>query len=348
MVNQIKKQSGNATLGLLGAIIALLLIGMALGTVYLKKKHGQEMDHLHQYVAKVEGELGAKNIAVREFQIGLAKISADSQSQDVILTDHIRLLEDALIREAESNKKNGSTDEWLLSEVEFLLKLADNRIAMKQDVKGAVALMKSAEELIKKMPVEDEGLLTVRVTIAKEIAALEAYRTLDVPGTFAELVTLGETIEKLPLLPVKKTGAEAATTAIVDAGKPSKGEPKFLSEVDESQAAYVTIRKHDDSELDALLSPDQRLNLRDGIRLALQEAQTGLLQGDQKRYDDNLAKVRQWVGSSFAADNIRVQISTQKLDELAKVSVSNDIPNIVESQQELMRYVTDRMRVTTP
>lgn len=341
------QQGSAATTGIL-VLLIIIIGGLIGGGFYLHKNMTEEMELMHEYIAKVETDLGAKNESVREFQTSLAKVSADAESQDAILNDHLRTLEESLARidQRLQNVEASSSHDWLLSEVEYLLKIAEIRIAMKQDVKGAIAILKSAENLIKKMPVEDQGLLSVRVAISQDIASMEVYRNVDVPGSYAELASLGEMIEKLPLIPTEQaTEAPAAPDA---EGKPAPkaSQPKMLSEINEALAGYLTIRKHDTTELRALLSPEERLNLRDSIRLAIEQAQTGLLRGDQRIYDASLAKVRKWLLNYFVADNFRVKMATKKIEDLIKVQVEYDLPSIAESQQALKRYLADRMRTT--
>lgn len=322
------------------AIGLMIVIGVMLaGGYYLWKKTQNELDLLHTYVAKVEQDLGIKNAAVIAFKANLAKIAADSESQDAVLSDHLRTLEDHLAAvEGKVQSISRSGDDWLLSEVEYLLKMADLSIGMKQDVKGAVAMMKNAEDLIKKVPGSDEGLISVRVAITRDIASLERYRDIDMPGTYAQLVALGDAIEKLPLVPAKLAEPQPGEQPAKD-GKPST----MLSEVNETFAGYLTIRKHDTEELRALLSPEQRLNFRDSVRLTLDQAQTALLRGDQTVYDASIARLRQWLLDYFVGDNFKVQMAIRKTDDLSKVQVKQDLPSIAESQQELRRYISDKM-----
>ena len=141
----------------------------------------------------------------------------------------------------------------------------------------------------------------------------------------------------LPLLPTKLTEPQP--------GKPGKDGklPKILADINDTFAGYITIRRHDTSELKALLSPEQRLNFRDSVRLTLDQAETALLRGDQATYDASIAKLRQWVLDYFAQDNFKVQIANKKIEELTKVQVKQDLPSIAESQQELRRYIADKM-----
>lgn len=335
-----KKQTGNI---MWLAVIQLVVIGVMASTgVYFWKKWTTEVTLLHTYVAKVETQLGIKNDAVNEFKASLAKVNADSASQDVVLGDHMRNLEEHLKGiEGTVKKLNGANQDWMLAETEYMLKMADLRIGMKQDVKGAVAMLKEVESMLKELPQNDQGLQDVRLALTRDIASLELYREIDVPGTYASLVALGQSIEKLPLAPTKLQEPDALLKGEVE--KPHLKGPGMLSKINDTFAGYMTIRQHDTAELKALLSPEQRLNFRDSVRLTLEQAETALLRGDQATYDASLGKVRQWVLEYFVVDNFKVQAANKKIEELSRVQVKQDLPGVADSQQELKRYITDKM-----
>lgn len=332
--NRASQQGGFA---LLMPIIMLVLLAVVLaGGIYLWKQQTTQIDLLNEYVSSIETQLGIKDQAVKEFRSSLSKLSAETQSQDVILGDHLRALEDELnsvTQRLAHMEKSVSTENWLLSEVEYLLKMADQRILIKEDVKGALILMRQAEKLVRTMPSDDAGLMNVRVAIAKDIAMMEMYRNIDVPSTYAELAALGVIIENLPLVPTRMQEQDEEAE-----------QPDTLAKVNEAFAGYITIRRHDTEELKALLSPEQRLNMRDSLRLALDQAQTGLLRGDQRIYDESLSRIRRWVLQYFVTDDRQTQQVMRRVEDLIRVNVEFDLPAIALSQQELKRYLLDRMR----
>lgn len=323
----------------LSVFLLLIIGGLLAGGYYLWKEQITKIELLHKYVEKIETQLGIKNDTVEVFKENLAKLASEERSYDVILNDRLRMLEDDLARVGKSVRAmqdNMSSQNWLLTEVEYLIKMASQRILIKEDVAGALRLLRRAEELIRQMPGEDQGLVDVRLAISKDIASMEIYREVDVPGTYAELVAVGELIEQLPLI----------TTEIPDvaAGDEAVSQPSMLSEINQAFAGYITIRRHDTDELRALLSPEQRINLRDSIRLSLEQAQTALLRGEQRIYDESLSRTRRWVLQYFVADHFRTQQALRRIDDLIKVRVGQDLPDIAQSQQEIKRYLTDRMR----
>ncbi|CAA0080387.1 Protein HemX [BD1-7 clade bacterium] len=337
----LETKKGGFTSGLVVVLLILLVAGGG-GGYYVWTQAQQELGLMRQVVEKMQGQLKSKDESVVEFKEQLSKISAETQSQDLVLNDHLRTLEDNLTKMKGQFKKLSdatlSSESWLLAEVEYLLKIADQRILMREDVKGAVSILKSAETLIKKMPVEDRGLLNVRVAIAKDMASLEAYKDIDVPGTYAKLTALGDTVERLPLLQT----AFNSSVGLTDEEK--KKQPKTLAAINETLSGYLIVRHHDADKLRALLSDEEAASLKDSMRLALEQSQTSLLRGDQRTYDQSLGKVRNWIHQYFVANNFKVKMAIKKIDELMKVQVENDLPDISGSQQALKRYLNERMR----
>ncbi|MCY4044121.1 MAG: uroporphyrinogen-III C-methyltransferase [Cellvibrionales bacterium] len=334
-----RKQAGVATW--LIFLLILVIVGALSGGFYLYQKMQKELHLLDQYVTKIEKDAQQRTESVNTFQRKLSQISAETKSQDMVLNDHLKELQSQL------NKMNGdferisdatvSNQSWLLSEAEYLLKTADHRILMKEDVAGAIKILQSADNLLKQMPLGDQGLLNVRVAIAKDIASLQALKSVDVLGTYAQLTALGDQIERLPLVPTEMPESKSDD----DQGKKST-QPKMLAKINETLGGYLSIKRHDTQALSALLSEESGQALKASFRLIIEQAQTALLQGNQIIYDESLAKLRSRVHQYFVAGNFKVNLVIKKIDELLKIKVKNDLPDISGSQQALKRYLSER------
>jgi uroporphyrin-3 C-methyltransferase len=218
------------------------------------------------------------------------------------------------------------------------MKMADHRMLMKEDVKGAIALLQSAESIIAKMPIDDSGLNKVRMAIVKDVTSMEVFKGVDVPGTYAQLVALGVLIEKLPMIPLE------SETQNIDAVDSAPTDNSLIAKVNASMGEYLTIRHYSDKELEAMLTEADRSRLRDNLLLSLEQAETAILRGEQKVYDASLNKVRIALMNYFKADDYRVELAKVKLDKLLDVKIETQLPDIASSQQELKRYLSDRMR----
>ncbi len=334
------KRSVGAANWVVLALLVLLIAGAG-GGFYLWQKTQQEIVNLHAYVTHVETNLKNKSASAEEFQRKLSQVSAESKSQDIVLNNHLKELEGQVSHlDGQFEKVSNATlsnEVWLLSEAEYLLKTADHRILMKEDVAGAIRILKSTDNLLKKMPVEDKGLLNVRVALANDIASLQALKDIDVLGTYAQLTALGDQIERLPLVQTDMA-SESAT------GEKKTPQPTILAKINDTMGGYLTIKKHDKQSIQALLSEESGFALKSSIALIIEQTQTALLRGDQVVYDRSLARLRSRVHQYFVADNFKVNLVIKKIDALLKVQVKNDLPEISGSQQALKRYLSDRAR----
>ncbi len=320
-------------------LLLLIIMGALGGGFYIYQKMQNELNLLHAYVTKVEKDAQQRTESVDTFQRKLSQISAETKSQDLVLSDHLKELQSQLTNLGGEFERISdatvSNQTWLLSEAEYLLKTADHRILMKEDVAGAINILKSADNLLKQMPLGDQGLLNVRVAIAKDIASLQALKSVDVLGTYAQLTALGEQIERLPLVPTEMPKGE-------DDSSEKKAQPKMLAKINETFGGYLSIKRHDTKALSALLSEESGQALKASFRLIIEQAQTALLQGKQIIYDESLAKLRSHVHQYFVAGNFKVNLVIKKIDELLKIKVKNDLPDISGSQQALKRYLSER------
>jgi len=337
-------QKGFSTLSM-GLVVIIIALVVSAGYVY--QKNQKEIAMLNQVLHKVENNLSLKEHAVDEFKSELAKVAADVKTQDAIFNDHLKALEANLDKVGLKVNKlaMNSSQEWLLSEIEYLMKMADNRILMKEDVKGAIALLKSAEKVIAKMPVADSGLNAVRTAISRDIAAMELYRGIDVPGTYSELVALSSIIDKLPMIPLEADNVNAPEDDAV-AENTSQGD-SLVDKINSSMGEYLIIRRYSVDELEQMLTEDQRATLKNTMRLQLEQAQTAILRGEQSIYDASLQKVRTSLLNYFQSDDYRVGLAKMKLDKLIDVEIETQLPDIASAQQELKRYLSDRMRSGT-
>ena len=334
--NNLHTQKGAANWLVL--LLIIIIMAGAGGGYYVWMETQKEIGQLHTSVEKVESTLKSKVQSVDEFQSKLSKVSAEIKSQDLVLNDHLKELQSQMAKlDGDFRQVSDATlanETWLLSEAEYLLKTADHRILMKEDVAGAIRIMKSVDLLLKKMPVEDKQLLKVRVALANDIASLQALKDIDVLGTYAQLTALGDQIERLPLVPMEMP----ATTE----DEKKSQQPKILAKINDTFEGYLSINRHDKEAIQALLSEESAYALKSSFRLIIEQAQTALLRGDQIMYDKSLSKLRSRVHQYFVADNFKVNMVIKKIDDLLKVKVSNDLPDISGSQQELKRYLSKR------
>ncbi len=101
-----------------------------------------------------------------------------------------------------------SKNEWQLSEVAYLLRIAQHKLAIENDFEGAALTLQAASNKI--ATTADPGLLPVRVLISEEIADLKTRTRPDLVGMTLFLSQLSQQTGTL------KPGYQSGITAVSD------------------------------------------------------------------------------------------------------------------------------------
>ena len=107
--------------------------------------------------------------------------------------------------------------EWKLAEVEYLLRVANSRLAMERDVEGAGNLLAGADAILAELG--DFAYHEVRGLLAEERLALGGYRGADTQGAYLRLEAMKALLDSLPLrLPAYIGRGDDAVPASDEAG----------------------------------------------------------------------------------------------------------------------------------
>ncbi|GHB12287.1 uroporphyrinogen-III C-methyltransferase [Salinicola rhizosphaerae] len=224
--------------------------------------------------------------------------------------------------------------EWLHAEAEYLLRLANQRLQLERDVKGAKALLNAADDRLREA--DNPALVPVRRAIQSELAALDSVPEVDRTGIYLALMAQQEQLAKLPL----KQDIEQIAAGKGDA-KPTGGWREQLATLGSELKDLVTVRRHD-QPLEALITPEQESYLRQNVRLLLEQAQLAVLKAEPKLYQASLDKARELIQGYYAPDSDGVKNALDKLQSLRDQSIRPELPDISESSQVLKRFIEQR------
>ncbi len=267
-----------------------------------------------------------------------------SQVQQQALADkqNIDELQQRLTRSIQQITAQQNTDrnDWLLAEVEYLLRLANQRVLMEQTATGALTLLKSADEILRET--DDVGIYEVRKALAADIAALEAVPQLDTEGVFLQLGALNAQVDKLPLLPVAK---QRELPELLQQVTPETVAESWRSDLQAiwnklvEQFNSLIVIQHRDEPVEPLLSPQQNYYLQQNLHLMLEQAQQALLLRKAVSYQASLDKSAQWIRDYFDPDSSVTQSLLRSLDELKAIDVAPVMPDISGSLKSLKQYL---------
>jgi uroporphyrin-III C-methyltransferase len=238
---------------------------------------------------------------------------AESQSQQVALE---KLYEDL--------SKN--RDEWAVVEVERLVELAAQQLAVAGNVSGAVAALQTADARLARA--DKPQYAAVRKVIARDVERLKGAPVSDLTGLALRLDALVDQVESLPLLS-SPTNTLAVTRAQEQAPAGSWWQ-RTTQEVKRELSGLVQIRRID-SPSTLLLSAEQERLFRDGIRLRLSSARLALLARNQAALRNDLARVEQAINTGVDTRQRTTQGFLVSLKQLQGATVQLELPNLNET-----------------
>ncbi|WP_136068288.1 uroporphyrinogen-III C-methyltransferase [Modicisalibacter radicis] len=328
-------RSGNG--GKAGGIALALVIILALVVLLGGWWGWQKLQTQQQRLTQIEGN--AQAISRLESQLG----DGDQQRQQAMQTlrDDFQQYREEMnatldkVLEQLASKQQTDTSEWRLAEVEYLLRLANQRLQLERDVKGAMSLLETADERLAQ--IDNPALTPVRRAIQSEIGALDSVAQVDRTGLYLELMAQQEQLARLPLeQDVQQQAAEAGDTSPMEGGWRQQ-----LSRFGQELKDLVVVRKHDQA-LEALMTPEQESYLRQNVRLQLEQAQLALLQSNAELYAASLDKARKLIERYYDTGNQGVANSLERLATLADRNVHPELPDISASLQQLREIMERR------
>lgn len=222
---------------------------------------------------------------------------------------------------------------WSLAEVEYLLRIANQRLLLQRDINSATEALSSADARLRELA--DPGYLSVRKQIAVELESLAAVPEVDLAGL--SLIT-GNAIEQIDDLPVAGTRYKAAADPRPGTEK-TGGESVKLTVSNwrelpgmlwELISGLFQIRQLD-APVRPMLSPEREYFLRENLRLQLAAARLALLREDNVQYQTALSTSRQWLREYFLSGDEHVAQLIAAIDKMAAVDIRPALPDVSAS-----------------
>ncbi|MBD3669905.1 MAG: uroporphyrinogen-III C-methyltransferase [Gammaproteobacteria bacterium] len=243
------------------------------------------------------------------------------------LDGHITRLEQSL--RAMQGKDNM---DWLVSEAEYLMRIANHRLILERDINSALSALKSADARL--FETNDPFWIPVREQLARDISALESVDKIDVAGLSARLSALGETLLKLPILkPDRSVKAENLSQAGAEK-PPAKYWDDVWNDVKERLSGLVVIRNVERPP-GPLLAPEQAAFLQQNLLLKLEGVKLSLLRGQPETYREGLMSMKTWIESYYDTGSTATRDVLKHLTALHEIDITPELPDITTSLKSL-------------
>jgi len=326
------------------ALLVALIAVVGVGYLYwLQMQSGTQISSAQkQTTAAVDAAINDSkqqmNQQLGAFNQQISTLKSDSAKEKANIAE----LQDRLtksIQQVTAQQQNTRKD-WLLAEVEYLLRLANQRVLMEQTAQGALQLLRSADKILSET--DDVTIYDVRKAVAADIAALEAVPILDTEGVFLRLGALNAQVGQLQVIPLTE---QHKLPELVN----QVANEEFVSSwADDIKVAWAKVAdkfdqlvvvQHRDEPIEPLLSPQQSYYLQQNLHLMLEQAQLSLLQRKPRSYLNSLEKAEGWVGTYFEQDHSNTQALLKALQQLKQVEVAPQMPDISGSLTTLKSYL---------
>ena len=272
---------------------------------------------------------------LRDAQAKLALLEAriaESQSQQAAL--------ETLYRDLAPSR-----DELALNEVEQILVLASQQLALAGNVQAALAAVQLADAKLGRM--ERPQWTPLRRSLARDIDALKAVPYVDVAGISAKLDQGLAVVDALPLAKDERLPAPPRES-------PPAPESAWLRFVRETWSDLKSLIRVEVSDRPAapLITPAQSYFLRENLRLRLLSARLALLSRDDKSFRSDLTTANAWLRQHFDLRTKPVEALSATLTQLAATPMPGPMPDLTRSlelvrTQKVMRERTPE-RATAP
>ncbi len=226
------------------------------------------------------------------------------------------------------------TDDWLIAETEYLLRLANQRLNLEKDGQGTLAILIAADEILAET--QNPQLDLVRGLIASEILTLRSVPAVDITGAISRIQAVQGQVAKLEWMPRTLPQKNIIVETIESDVEPTPWQ-KFSAKALAGIGSIVRIREHDKA-LPAPLTPDQHYYLQQNMQLMLEQSQVALARQQADLYLHSIQRTQAWLNEFVRSETAQAQALQQTLSELAKWQVAPAFPDISGSLIELRRY----------
>ncbi|HAB74856.1 MULTISPECIES: uroporphyrinogen-III C-methyltransferase [Pantoea] len=331
------KKSGGMVLGAVAIVIAL-----ATGAgLYLNGKHQAELQ------AQANQSLSDKLNALQQ-QAGSDKqqltqqlSSAQSALNDARTQQAATAKELEALREKVATISSNDVNAWLVSQADYLVKLAGRKLWSDQDVTTAAALLKSADASLADM--NDPSVTSVRRALTQDISTLSSIDQIDYDGIILKLNQLSNGVDNLRLAdndsddaPMDSDGGELTSSLREWRQNLVKSWHNFMDD-------FITIRRRDNTA-QPLLAPNQDVYLRENIRSRLLIAAQAVPRHQDEIYKQSIDTVSSWVRAWYDTNDPATKAFLAQLDELSQQSINMNLPDNLESQPLIDKLMQTRVR----
>lgn len=234
-------------------------------------------------------------------------------------------------------KQNQSPDDWVLHEVEYLIRIAHLNLQYVGNIPVSLKILKNAEARL-----QDAGnpaLLSLRQKVSDTIVELKVVPTINMPSLMTKIQSMDQLIAQFPFATSNVIEKEQPQATPSEAKPKSKFKAAWQMSM-EKLSKIVVIRKHDEN-VKPIIYPEHQLQIKENLHLVLEQMQWAILQKNQVLFNKNIAQAKRIIERYAKADDTVTQAFIDNLDMLASTNLEPKLPDI----SPLLKAVQESIQV---
>ncbi|HXH02098.1 MAG TPA: uroporphyrinogen-III C-methyltransferase, partial [Candidatus Competibacteraceae bacterium] len=250
--------------------------------------------------------------------------------------EQMQLTQRGLLESLEAVKlaasKGGDINALPLTEVEYLLRIADHKLTLQRDIDAAVLALTVAEERL--ALIGEDAFNGVRTMIKENLATLRGVTIPDFSSLAHRVFELEQSALTLPL----RTSAQIAelkervrSRSEQSVAAPAAEEPSWwerLTTRAQSTLRDVVVIRHERASAPPLMAPENEFFLRQNVKLELEAMRLALLAQDAIAFQDANAQAREWLQTYFNLDDPQVTGLLKDLETLRELQFNPYVPDV--------------------
>lgn len=331
-----ERQSSSKAGVITGAVAILIALGLTGGLFY----HGhQQSSAQQQALASLQSQLASQKESQTQLQASITENNATLKSQIDTVTQSEKLASAQLetVQLAIANLKMRNPNEWMLTEAEYLIRMAGRKLALEQDVETSIALLASANGRITEL--NDPSLLPLRKVIEQDITKLANLPKIDRDGIALKLSIQANAVDQLTIAtltrPEPEEEAEALSTDTAD------WKENLTKSWQSFSQNFISVRRTD-GNVEALLSPNQAWFLTENLKTKLLQAELAVYRQNQEAFNNSIDTSINWVERYFdkALPNTKAMLNA--LNGLKGTEIIASYPTKLDSAALIQTTIRER------
>lgn len=312
--------------------LIILVVGLAVFNYYLWQYLANLQQHIHQQTSPLNGQIA--NLR-KQLQIVSKNESENKKilqsietlnAQVETLTQHQEQLTDSV---QELMRQPHNRRDWLLTEIVYLLTIADYRLVLMADLDGALTALTLAEQRFQQF--NNPAVLSVRKQLTQDLEKLRAVKRPDVGGLAIHLSQFIARADSLPLLQSQYQPRKMTKTHMSQA--------ETLPEAVWQQFKQMVVIRYNPQAETGFLTAEQSYFIGQNLRLQLESARLSLLHQDSKNLGAAISVAQDWL-NRYYDKNAKEVLDLQKfLTDLNNIKFIQEFPTISVTLQQLQQLI---------